>query len=760
MKKIWGLVLGVLLIAGCHTSKRSVLYQIADENQPVNWTSLSYQYPGEEGVYVFYNQTIAHDLKPDFKINAPRWYFFESHHWKEAILQDRTGEDASAFEVELASNQELRVAQIRIVDSNGMESSYSRRDLERENAGGDSTRFRLANVYLEEGATIEAVYEVESRDLYDMPPLSHDVAFQQDRPMLSYAFDFVYPREWDIQVKRVGFDRTIEMAESRQEREETTSLHYTAERVPAFNSQNYRPYYKEVAPYFHVRLREFEVGTLLAYRAPEEWERIASRYQPYTADYSRKVTGRAEEVWQSLGVNVGAPAEERIAAVMNHVENDISFSSHPSPSEVAKEGHGNAYAITAYTKALLKEAGVSADYMIAHSAEGGYFDDDFISHEQLYMPLLRVQHAGRPLHLFPALRGVPAGYIPPEYERQPALMFEGGDYKGVRPLNGMQRAAYADHGDYQVFIDFDGRVRVKTALELGQYSAYRFNQQLREAGGDELGNLAKALLPHESRQISAFVYRVEEAGFNEPMRLIADYELDGCLEQVGDDYTLHSCGLFEPATESWYPFAQDRPTAFQLPAETSLSNRVSVTYPSQWTLVTEVSELSESSRQGRLERSVSTGEGTLEVEQRLSLNKQLLEPMTLASTFDAFRMSSTTRLPFIELSNSVWASTDLGEIEKGGPWTLVVGSYDSATEAEKSLNNYQKNVNTKGYDTTILSSEEMPRKYRVVVGTFATRSSVETALHMLGEEIPFDTWMLSLKKPLTASTGDTEPVRH
>ena len=559
MKNIWGIALGLFLIAGCHTSKIPVRYTLSEPQDPASLSTLRYQYPDAEGVYLFYNHSITHDLKPDFKINAPRWYFLESYHWREAVLQDRPGEEDRPFEIVLAANESLRYAKFRVIDAAAGERVYHRKNLSKKRVSGDSTRYWLRDVMVEEGMVLEAAYEVERSDLYDHPPLSHDVAFQRNRPMQQYTFDFTYPRDWDIQIKRVGMNREVTLTESRQEREETIALRYTADRVPAFVNEDYRPFYKEVAPYFHVQMRAFEVGNVLAYQAPEAWEHIAEQYRTYAGDYGRKVKSRVEEVAASLELSSSLPASTRIAIVLAHVESEIEFSRHSEVEAVAKEGRGNPYAVTAYAKALLEASGISADYMIAHSAEGGYFDQTFISHEQLYMPLLRVSHRDKPLYLFPGMRRVPAGYIPPAYERQPAILFAEGSYEGIETLPGAPRTAYTDRGDYDVFIDYDGVVRVKAAIDYGAYSAYQFNQRLFVSGRDKMGQLAKELLPHDTLQVSGFVYRIEEAGFGKPMQLRAEYTLNGCFDELGDTFVLRSCGLFDPAGKNWYPF-DEKPT--------------------------------------------------------------------------------------------------------------------------------------------------------------------------------------------------------
>ena len=160
-------------------------------------------------------------------------------------------------------------------------------------------------------------------------------------------------------------------------------------------------------------------------------------------------------------------------------------------------------------------------------------------------------------------------------------------------------------------------------------------------------------------------------------------------------------------------------------------------------------------------RRIEAADGVLKVQQELSLNAQTIEPMNASVALASYNLPASSQVPYLELSHSVWASMpELGEIEKGGPWTLVVGSFDNEEAAQQYASEYASKVKPKGYPISVLADEGPEMKYRVVVGTFATRTSVETALHMLNEEIPYDTWMLGLKKPLTATTGKPGPIKQ
>ena len=97
------------------------------------------------------------------------------------------------------------------------------------------------------------------------------------------------------------------------------------------------------------------------------------------------------------------------------------------------------------------------------------------------------------------------------------------------------------------------------------------------------------------------------------------------------------------------------------------------------------------------------------------------------------------------------------EVEPGGPWTLVIQTFETVEEAEQEATKYRQELAEKGFDINVLM-DGTSASYRLVIGTFATRTGIESARESLGEALPFDAWMLSLKPQMTAVSGKPGPV--
>ncbi|MEM8484304.1 MAG: SPOR domain-containing protein [Bacteroidota bacterium] len=756
MKKFWGLTLIALFLVGCHTSKRPVLYGLMEEESPVNLATLQRQYPDDAGVYLFYKHDIANDLKPDFKNNAPRWYFFESYHWREMRLEDTPGDEQELFQIPLASYEKIRDLTYKVIQPDGITFGYKKSALKRDRMGGDSSLFRIVVEGIPAGSIVEAAYEIERGDLYKRLPLSHDVAFQLDKPALDMAFAYTYPRDWDVQVKQIGEQRDLFLSESADDKAETKTLHYRASKVPAFASQPFGPYLKEVAPYFHVQVLDMEVGNVLAYEAPDAWETIARSYAVHARTPGRKVKAGIDKAFRDLALDEHASDQMKIDAILTHVRADITPHPRRGLEDVVKNGKGNPYAIATYAQALMDRAGIVSNYLVAHSAQGGNFDAEFVSGEQLYHPVLEAEVAGQQVYLFPALDHVPAAYVPSVFEEQPALRYVEGDFEGFTTISQANAASYADNNAYDVFINADGDARVEATLEMGHHAAYQFFHGL--AREDE-GHMVKTLLPHSDTQVDELTYNIAPGSWDNPTRVEVTYALDDCVAQEDETVVFESCGLFDAMHNGTVLTRAPRRLGSASGETMVLKNTVAISYPAAWTLLTDVQEAAETVIGGRFTRKVKTQPGFLQVDQALALERNAVQPLQVASN-DVIRLPARAALPMLEMT-TMPIFTDAGEgveVEPGGPWTLVIQTFASVEEAEQEASKYREELAEKGFDINVLMDGSEANAYRLVLGTFATRTGIESARETLGEALPFDAWMLSLKPQMTAVTGKPGPV--
>ena len=754
MKRTWGLIACIFLMTGCHTAKRPVLYNL-EEHAEVNMNALQEKHSSHEGVYLFYKQDISHDLKPDVKNNAPRWYFFESYHWKEVVLEETAYRDVSAVTFKLGKDEKIRHFKARVTSPDQEETLFKRKNLKRIRMGADSSAYELAVGALPPGTSIEVTYEIERKDLLKSPPLSHDVPLQFDKPVEYLEFAYTYPQDWEVQVKQVAPSRYVNMTETHSEKAETQTYLYTSTNIPAFQREIYGPYFKQVAPYFHVKVNHLEVGNELEWSGKSSWDHIAESFADYTKA-SKKTKKLAQDRLRKLGIGPAMSEYEKLASIQEHVEADIEVLSTPRKQGVWKSKKGSALEVAAYTAVLLDEAGISTDFLVAHTAEEGYFDDTFVTSEQFYAPVLRTRVEGNEVYLFPDKKGIPVGYVPVEYASQVALYYSDSNYEGIVTVPSSPGYAYRDDGYYKLQVNENGSVLVEVALDLSLHTQYRLNQaQITSAESERA--LIQHVLAHEAAHIEGLSYTIFPAQ-DYTSRLSASYELVNCFDVADERVAVQSCGLFEPVNTSWYPFQDSRETAPILPADIRVTNHVQIEYPENWTITTPMKNIAERGRQVVFERTFAQRAGRLDVNQHVIFQRHsaqtVINPglahtfqLPLGTTLSAIKMDITPQVTFADLP-----------VIKGGPWTVIVETYDSYEDAVDKVLELEASVDV--MPVRILSDGPVEDKYHVLLGSFASRKDVETTRIIMSKELPFDSWIALVNPQMTAVLNADKPITY
>ena len=756
MKRTWGLIACIFLFVGCHTSKRPVLYKLGEQTD-VDLTALQDKHASYESVYLFYKRDISHDLKPDVTNNAPRWYFLESYHWKEVVLDENVYGDVAAVRLKLGKDEKIRQFNARIHHPDESELLLKRKDLKRIRLAADSSSYELAVGALTAGTSIEIAYEIERKNLLKSPPTSHDVPLQLDKPVGNMEFSYTYPAYWEVQVKEVAPTRMVKLITAEDKKAETKTYSYTSTNVPAYKREIYGPYLKQVAPYFHVKVNHLEVGNELEWSGKTSWNRVAESYADLLKG-SRKNKKQAQERLNKLGVWPSLNEYDRMELIQQHVESDIEIVPASGKRGIWKSKKGTPLEAAAYTSVLLKEAGIDTELLLAHTAEEGYFDESFITEEQFYAPVLKANVTGNDLYVFPDKKGVPLGYIPWEYANQVALHYKGSIYEGMVTVPSAPDVAYRDDGYYKLFVEEDGSVQVEVSMDLSLHTLYRLNQAQMKGVVNELG-LVQDLLAHEASHIMGLSYRMYPTQDHEN-RLTASYELIDCFEVEDGHVAIQSCGLFDPVNTSWYPFQDTREAALIMPADIRVTNHVQVVYPENWAITTPMQNIVKRGKQVHFERTFAQRSGQLDVNQHVIFQRDSPQTITNPTLTHSYRLPLGTSLEAIKLGVTPQVVVANLPIIQGGPWTVVVETYDTYDDAVDKVLELESSSSIDALPVRILNDGPVNDKYHVLMGNFSSRKEVETTRILLSAELPYDSWIALVNPQMTAVLNADKPVTY
>ena len=720
--------------------------------------ALHIKHPYEKSVFQFYKRDISHDLKPDVTSNSPRWYFFESYHWNEVILDETAYENDAVVRFKLGREEKIRHFAAHVTYPDQTQKLFKRKDLNRKRIAVDSSAYELVVDVLPEGAYVEVVYEIERKKLLKDPPLSHNVPLQFDRPVEHMEFAYTYPAHWEVQLKKEAPGRFIELEKSLNEKAETQTYAYRNTNVAAFHKEMYGPHLKQVGPYFHVKVNRLEVGNVLEWTGKPSWERVAEKHASIT-NASKRTQNSAKERIKQLGIDPAMSAVERISIIKSHIESEIEVVAAPGKRGIWKSKKGDPLDVAVYMSVLLEAAEISTDFLLAHTAEEGYFDDAFISHEQFYAPVLRTNLEGRETYLFPNKKGIPLGYVPVEYANQVALAYSDNEYEGIQTMISAPEVAYRDEANYKLFVNEDGKVRSEVAMELGLHTQYRLNQALLHQGESET-SLVENLLAHDAAHIEGLVYHFN---MEDPIyggMLNASYELSGCFGTANKQVTIQSCGLFDPINTKWYPLIEGRNTNPVLPADIRVTNHVQVIYPDTWTISNLMPNVAEKGKRVIFERTFAQKSGQLDINQHVLFQRQAARSIVNPVLAHSFQLPLGTTLTSIKLDTTPQlAIIDLPSI-KEGPWTLIVETYDSYEAAVDKVIELESSSSVDAIPVRILSDGLIDDKYHVLLGNFSSRTDVETARAVLARELPFDSWIALINPQMTAVLNAEEPITY
>jgi len=633
MRQATPIVLMAMLV-GCSSSQRLVYLPGAPgaaqpaANSPampsvtVDWKALELQYPGVDGVFLEQDTALENVTEENFFLNTSKWEFFETHSCR-YVLFNPDSQHLSTFVAHVKQGYSMEGAALDITYPDGRAKHYTKGDLKSELDSKGATTYKFIYPEVQKGCVISEGYVVKPDSCLSTPPIDHDVPLQFSIPCQKVSFRYLFPSRWDAQLKQLGSGRSLPVKITEQPEANKRLMTYLAKDVPAVESEPFSPFFKEVSDYAEIMVTSLSLQGVAPYRTPDSWSAFGNRFRNYVIDKDPIFSGRVRKTAREAIASSKTDLEKLEAVVTWLQENmQVEYSKGNFADNLIQK-KGSMYQITGLASSMLREAGISAKYLLIHSAEDGYFDKTFFSNDELYIPALMVNLAGKDFVVFPYLKKMPVSHLPERFQGQAALAISGEGEPSLVTLPMGNQAHNESIENYAVAIQEDGQVNINEERILQGQDAYAVRRTLSDLNKQETEKVLKSLLTYTEGQVSfnSFSF-VDQEDYAKPLKIQLDYVIDNLITLTPEEVLFNTAGLFSPASRLKNKVeTKNRQNPVRIYFDETLKKHITLSYPATWTLATRLEDLKLENPFGAILAAYHPQDGKLEVEQTLTLRK-------------------------------------------------------------------------------------------------------------------------------------------
>lgn len=638
-----GLALLTLLTLGCEDSIRLTYLPEPTtqrfEVSPEQVKAYEARYPGKDGIYL--------DQAFDFEIvTSPTFESVRARNYAYVVL-NRNSESLSTFSVHVDSGAELEKVYLIHRRPQGEQKVYGYEDLKVERDSNGSRTFKFIYPNVEKGSVISEHYLIRHNNPRMGDLMDFEAPLQWELPCEKVRLRFLHPDSWEGQVKRLAADRALPYQRTQDEGAHKVIYTYEAKEVPGLDEEPFAPFFKERANYFKFG---FQSMPSFRYQGASNWQAFQRDFASYAVEKEAIISPRVQTMAFELTKDCRGD-EERLDAIVTYVQNTIApgpLPNNPNFADMLATKHANLFQATGLTKSMLAKVGISSEFVLMHSQREGYFDESFISFDEVSTPGLHVTVGAKTFVVFPWINGIPVTHLPEPFQGSKALVV------GPRqttttfiqlPDGNLSANTWEER--YEVALDADGRATVKEEKVLSGSSAFGVRQALKDLKKEETEKLLKKLLTYSEGEVKftsvGFEHKDEP---KHPLVIKLAYTVDNLVSVTPEEVIFNTGGLFAPSSSIK---TKVDPTARQSPIriyyDEARTKKVALTFPSAWSLETAVKDQSVENAFGALAMTLKAEPGRLQVDQTLRFKKASAEAARYQELFPLTGRRSQMAIP-------------------------------------------------------------------------------------------------------------------
>jgi len=589
----------------------------------VDAAELEKRYPGQDGVYLDRETSFEHvTAGAGWPVSAiSEWSFFETQNRSYVVLNpDATW--LSTFTLVIRPGRELERVALRIQNPDGTSRSFGLLDLKQEKDSNGQITYKLAYPDIKKGSLVSEGFVIKQNCLRTTAPIHHEVPLQFAIPCKKASFRYLYPNWWIAKLKNLDTGRQLPVKYTQDEQAKKTIMSYSAQDIPAVEKEIFAPFFKEVSAYAQIMVTKLDLGPI-NYAAAADWNAFASNFKRFVMDKDPVFSQRVERT-TTEAIQACKNDREKLEALVGWVQTNMEIgSARGNFADLLIAKKGSVYQLTGLTQSMLRKAGVSSRFLLIHSAEDGFFDKDFISNEELYIPALMAVIEGKSYVVMPYAKNLPVDHIPERFQGQAALAIEASGAAELITIPTGNLSTNEVVEDYTLTFTEDGKVKVVEEKAFQGSNAYSVRRSLADLNKEETEKLLKSLLTYTEGKVEFTKYEfVDQNDYKKPLKLHLEYVIDNLVTLTPEEIIFNTGGLFAPASRLKNKVApKDRQNPVRIYYDEASRKNITLHFPAAWSLARTPQDFQLENRFGKIAGVYKSSEQRLQVQQSLTLKK-------------------------------------------------------------------------------------------------------------------------------------------
>ena len=572
------------------------------------------KYGEHDGVYLKLENLVEHTR------NDVDWIAYQTSALSYMVLNP-DAEWLTTMTIPVESDQELLSAFINIISPDGTVRTYSKEDMKVEVAGDGDMVYRFAYPDIEAGTVVDEGYDIKYRHgsdlLRDVMPLQYGLPCEQ------MSVQYAFPKEFWVSIKRINDgDNPYPpgLKADKESFEKVNIISYEATDVAPIEDEPYSPYEKEFSNYLDLAITGANTMALI-----KSWHEYASDYRKYALHRESMWKDRARDVLKEI-VNDDMSDFEKMEAIVTWLQTELRVEGVPEDfnfNDMIEQKKGSPMLITGLGQLMLDKEEIDADFLLAYSAEDGYFDESYLTAGIIHIPALHVNLEEKDYVLIPYQKHYPVDLVPEQIQGQRALRINADGFNGwvQLPYGNVARNTITESYDLQ--IDEEGMITVTEEKELRGSVAYTVRRLLEEVTEKEEQEVMENLLTYEEGDVNLEEYEIRNRDtYDKPLQISLSYTIDNLVTVTPEEVIFQTGGLLSPSSRGKTKVdAKKRANPIRIYHDERLVRNITISHPDSWELATLPENSSHSNDFGEVSAEYHTTAGKVEMTLSRTLNQ-------------------------------------------------------------------------------------------------------------------------------------------